>query len=57
MVDVVKRELIYFWYYFTVQFYQIVWYWILGMALGSLVSVFGKEKIHSLFRGAGVCTT
>jgi len=49
MVDLVKRELIYFWYYFTVQFYQIVWYWILGMALGSLVSVFGKEKIHGLF--------
>ena len=49
MADILKRELIYFWYYFSVQFEQIVWYWILGMALGSLVSVFGKEKIHSLF--------
>jgi uncharacterized membrane protein YraQ (UPF0718 family) len=49
MADILKRELIYFWYYFSVQFNQIVWYWILGMALGSLVSVFGKEKIHSLF--------
>jgi uncharacterized membrane protein YraQ (UPF0718 family) len=44
-----KQELVYFWYYFTLQFNQIVWYWILGMILGSLVSVFGKEKIHNLF--------
>ena len=49
MADIVKRELIYFWYYFSVQFNQIAGYWILGMALGSLVSVFGKEKIHALF--------
>jgi uncharacterized membrane protein YraQ (UPF0718 family) len=49
MIDVFKRELIYFWYYFSIQFEQIIWYWILGMALGSLVSVFGKEKIHGLF--------
>jgi uncharacterized membrane protein YraQ (UPF0718 family) len=35
--------------YFLVQFQQIVWYWILGMVLGSLISVFGKEKIHQLF--------
>jgi uncharacterized membrane protein YraQ (UPF0718 family) len=49
MIDVVRRELIYFWYYFSIQLEQIVWYWIFGMALGSLVSVFGKEKIHNLF--------
>jgi uncharacterized membrane protein YraQ (UPF0718 family) len=49
MFETVRRELIYLWYYFSVQFEQIVWYWVLGMALGSLVSVFGKEKIHSLF--------
>jgi uncharacterized membrane protein YraQ (UPF0718 family) len=49
MVEIAKRELIYFWYYFSIQFDQIVWYWVLGMALGSLVSVFGKEKIHDLF--------
>jgi uncharacterized membrane protein YraQ (UPF0718 family) len=35
--------------YFSIQFQQIVGYWILGMVLGSLISVFGKEKIHSLF--------
>ncbi|MDR0472871.1 MAG: permease [Treponema sp.] len=49
MADIVKRELIYFGYYFSVQFSQIAGYWILGMALGSFVSVFGKEKIHKLF--------
>jgi uncharacterized membrane protein YraQ (UPF0718 family) len=49
MAEIAKRELIYFWYYFSIQFDQIVWYWVLGMALGSLVSVFGKEKIHALF--------
>jgi uncharacterized membrane protein YraQ (UPF0718 family) len=47
--DILNRELIYLWYYVSIQFEQIVWYWILGMALGSLVSVFGKEKIHDLF--------
>ncbi|MDR1389094.1 MAG: permease [Treponema sp.] len=45
----IKREAIYLWFYFDIQFRQIVWYWILGMALGSLISVFGKQKIHDLF--------
>ncbi|MDR1133115.1 MAG: permease, partial [Synergistaceae bacterium] len=49
MAEIIRRELAYLWYYSTIQFEQIVWYWILGMALGSLVSVFGKEKIHTLF--------
>ncbi|MCL2043600.1 MAG: permease [Treponema sp.] len=48
-LDIISRELIYFWLYFSIQFQQIVWYWALGMALGSLVSVFGKEKIHRAF--------
>ncbi|MDR2842087.1 MAG: permease [Spirochaetaceae bacterium] len=51
MIDTFKGELIYFWYYFTVQFEQIVWYWMLGMVLGSLISVFCKEKIKRLFSG------
>jgi uncharacterized membrane protein YraQ (UPF0718 family) len=51
MIEILQRELIYLWYYFEIQFRQIVGYWILGMALGSLVSVFGKEKIHALFAG------
>ncbi|MDR2072120.1 MAG: permease [Spirochaetaceae bacterium] len=49
MAKILTRELIYFWYYFDIQFRQIAGYWILGMILGSVISVFGKEKIHGLF--------
>lgn len=48
MVELVYREVIYLWYFFSIQFYQIVPYWIFGMAAGSLVSVFLKEHIHRL---------
>ena len=41
----------YIWYYFDLQLRQILWYWILGMAIGSLISVFAKDKIHGLFAG------
>ena len=44
-----KREAIYIWYYFSVQFEQIFSYWIIGMAIGSFVSVFCKDKIHNMF--------
>jgi uncharacterized membrane protein YraQ (UPF0718 family) len=49
MADALLRHLIYFWYYFSIQLEQIFGYWALGMALGSLISVFGKEKIHQMF--------
>ena len=49
MADALRRELIYFWYYFTIQLEQIFGYWALGMVLGSLISVFGKEKINQMF--------
>ena len=49
MPEILTRECIYFWHYFSIQFSQIAGYWALGMVLGSLISVFGKEKIHSLF--------
>jgi uncharacterized membrane protein YraQ (UPF0718 family) len=49
MFETLQRHLIYFWYYFSIQFQQIFWYWLIGMAIGSLVSVFGKEKINSMF--------
>jgi uncharacterized membrane protein YraQ (UPF0718 family) len=48
MSDVLKREGIYLWYYFSTQFEQIFWYWVLGITVGSFISVFGKAKIHSL---------
>jgi uncharacterized membrane protein YraQ (UPF0718 family) len=49
MAEVIQRHFIYFWYYFSIQLQQIAGYWILGMALGSLISVFGKEKLHAMF--------
>ncbi len=48
-VEVLQREFVYVWYYFTVQFRQIVVYWVLGMVVGSLVSVFAKDAIHNAF--------
>jgi uncharacterized membrane protein YraQ (UPF0718 family) len=53
MVEIIRREAIYLWYYFDIQFRQIASYWILGMVLGSLISVFGKKKIHALFTAMG----
>ena len=46
---VLHREAVYIWYYFDLQFRQIFWYWVLGMAIGSLISVFAKDRIHGLF--------
>ena len=46
MIDTLQREVIYLWYFFSIQFQQIVWYWILGIIIGSVISVFVKNKIH-----------
>lgn len=51
MIEVLQREFIYLWYYFSIQLRQILPYWAAGMVIGSMVSVFGKEKIHRLFAG------
>ncbi len=53
MSEILKREWVYLWYYFTVQFEQIFRYWVLGMVLGSAVSVFLKDHIHGTFRRLG----
>ena len=53
MADMLHREAVYLWYYFSVQLEQIFKYWVLGMVLGSLVSVFLKDRIHSAFRFMG----
>lgn len=50
MIEILHREFVYLWYYFDVQLRQIFWYWVLGIVLGSCVSVFMKDKIHSLLR-------
>ena len=49
MFDILYREFVYLWYYFEVQLRQILPYWALGIVIGSFVSVFCKDKIHSLF--------
>ncbi len=51
MIDVIQREFVYLWYYFDLQLWQIFWYWVLGMVLGSAISVFAKEKIHDAMKG------
>ena len=49
-MEVLRREFIYIWYYFTVQLEQIFGWWVLGMVIGSAVSVFAKDYIHHAFR-------
>lgn len=53
MLDILRREGVYLWYYFDIQFRQIFWYWVLGMVLGSAVSAFLKDHIHNTFRSLG----
>ncbi len=50
MQEILHRESVYLWYYFMIQFRQIFRYWLLGMAIGSAVSVFAKKKIHGIFQ-------
>ena len=49
-MDVLRREFVYIWYYFTVQLEQIFGWWVLGMVIGSTVSTFAKDYIHRAFR-------
>ena len=49
MLKILRREFIYLWYYFDVQFRQIFGYWLLGIVIGSVISVFAKNRIHGLF--------
>ena len=49
VLEVLNREFVYVWYYFLLQLGQIAGYWILGMVVGSLVSVFAKDTIHVAF--------
>lgn len=50
MIETLHREAVYLWYYFDLQFRQIFPYFILGIVLGSMVSVFVKDRIHGLFQ-------
>ena len=53
MIEVIRREWVYLWYYFTLQLSQIAPYYALGIVLGSVISVFIKDHIHGLFRRMG----
>ena len=53
MYEILRREFIYLWYYFSVQLEQIFIYWVIGMLIGSAVSVFLKDRIHNTFRSLG----
>ena len=47
-MEIIKREIIYLWYYTDVQLRQIFIYWLIGILIGSFISVFAKDKIHSI---------
>ena len=51
VLDTLQREFVYIRYYFLLQLDQIAVYWIWGMVLGSVVSVFLKDRIHGILRG------
>ena len=49
MIEAIRHELVYFWFYFSIQFDQIAHYWAVGIVLGSIISVFCKGKIMESF--------
>ncbi len=53
MIDWLRREAIHLWYYLDIQVRQIGLYWLLGIVIGSAVSVFGKKYIHGAFAKIG----
>lgn len=50
MIDIVRREAVYLWYYFDLQLRQILPYFMVGIILGSFISVFVKDRIHDAIR-------
>ena len=53
MLEIIQREFTYLWYYFDLQFRQIFWYWVVGIVIGSCVSVFAKDWIHNAAEWVG----
>lgn len=53
MLQILRREAVYIFYYLSVQVEQILPYWLLGVVLGSVISVFGKGRIHGAFSRMG----
>lgn len=54
MINILHREFVYIWFYFDVQLEQIFKYWLIGILIGSLISVFAKNKIHNAFQSMNV---
>ena len=48
MLEILRRELIYIWYYFELQLRQILPYWLLGILIGSTISVFASGKLYNM---------
>ncbi|MDD2648497.1 MAG: permease [Eubacteriales bacterium] len=48
-----SREAVYLWYYLSIQIEQIAPYWLIGIIIGSAVSVFGRRYIHGAFEKLG----
>ncbi len=48
IIEVLARESLYLWHFFSIQFFQIIYYYIFGVIIGSAISVFIKDKIHAL---------
>lgn len=53
MAEILRREAIYLWYYFDLQFRQIFGYWVVGIVIGSCISVFAKDWIHKAAEWVG----
>ena len=47
-MELLEREIIYLWYYTDVQLRQIFIYWLIGILIGSFISVFAKDKINNI---------
>ena len=50
---ILHREFVYIWYYFDLQFRQIFGYWVVGIIIGSCISVFAKDWIHKAAEWVG----
>ena len=47
-MEILKREIIYLWFYIDIQLRQLFIYWLIGILIGSFISVFAKDKIHKI---------
>ena len=55
ILSILQREFVYIWYYFDLQLRQIFWYWVIGMAIGSLmVNVFGGNEAWGILMAATI---